>query len=87
MQGGLLTYLGATMSGYLLVGGNRRDLPILSILKSTYPFSWNFNFRRNLSDFKIEDLERLMYSLTCLHLSPFTLDARTWSLSSLGYLQ
>ncbi|RVX07807.1 hypothetical protein CK203_021930 [Vitis vinifera] len=40
------------------------------VLGSTRPFSWNFNFRRNLSDSEIEDLEGLMRSLDGLHLSP-----------------
>ncbi|RVX13404.1 putative ribonuclease H protein [Vitis vinifera] len=35
------------------------NIPISSILGSDHPFSWNFNFRRNLSDSEIEDLERL----------------------------
>ena len=33
-----------------------KNIPISSILGSTCPFSWNFNFRRNLSDYEIEDL-------------------------------
>ena len=53
-------------------------------LDLSYPFSWNFNFHRNLFDFKIEDLKRLMSSLTCLLLSPSTPNARAWSLSSSG---
>ncbi|RVW21770.1 LINE-1 retrotransposable element ORF2 protein [Vitis vinifera] len=36
----------------------------------TRPFSWNLNFRRNLSDSEIEDLEGLMRSLDGVHLSP-----------------
>ena len=36
------------------------NIPISSVLGSTRPFSWNFNFRRNLSDSEIEDLEGLM---------------------------
>ena len=47
-----------------------KNIPISSILGSTRPFSWNFNFRRNLSDSEIEDLESLMRSLDRLHLSP-----------------
>ena len=54
------------------------------ILGSARPFSWNFNFRRNLSDSEIEDLESLMRSLDCLHLSPSVSDASSWSLSSSG---
>ena len=54
-----------------------KNIPISSILDSAHPFSWNFNFRRNLSDFEIEDLESLMRSLDCLHLSSLVSDARS----------
>ena len=54
-----------------------KNIPISSILDSTRPFSWNFNFHRNLSDSEIEDLEGLMRSLDCLHLSPSISDARS----------
>ena len=60
-----------------------KNLPISSILRSTFPFSQNFNFRYNLSNSEIEELESLMSSLTCLHLTPSILDVRTWFLSSL----
>ena len=59
-----------------------KNSPISSILGSTHPFSWNFNFRRNLSDLEIEDLEGLVRSLDCLHVSFSVPDARSWSLSS-----
>ena len=55
-----------------------------SILGSTRPFSWNFNFGRNLSDSEIEDLEGLMRSLDRLHLSPSISNMRSWSSSSSG---
>ena len=58
-----------------------KNILISSILGSTLPLSWNFNFHRNLSDFEIEDLEGLMRSLDCLHLSSSVSDARSWSLS------
>ena len=61
-----------------------KNIPISFILGFARPFSWNFNFRRNLSDSEIEDLESLMCSLDCLRLSPSVLDARSWSSSSLG---
>ena len=61
-----------------------KNLPISSFRGSSYLFSWNFNFRYNLSEFEIEDLERLMSFLTRLHLSPSVPDARAWSLSSSG---
>ncbi|RVX07806.1 hypothetical protein CK203_021931 [Vitis vinifera] len=58
-----------------------KNTPISSILGSTRPFSWNFNFRRNLSDSEIEDSEGLMRSLDHLHISPSVPDMRSWSLS------
>ena len=61
-----------------------KNISISSILGSTYPFSWKFNFRRNFSDSEIEDLEGPMRSLDGLHFSPSGSDARSWSLSSLG---
>ena len=54
-----------------------KNILISSILGSTRPFSWNFNFRHNLSDSEIEDLEGLMRSLDGLHLSPSVSDARS----------
>ena len=45
------------------------------------PSFLNFSFRHNLFYFEIEDLKRLMFFLTCLHLSPSIPDARVWSLS------
>ncbi|KAJ9698203.1 hypothetical protein PVL29_007338 [Vitis rotundifolia] len=61
-----------------------KNIPISSILGSTRPFSWNFNFRRNLSDSEIEKLESLMRSLDRLHLSSSVPDMRSWSLSPSG---
>ena len=61
-----------------------KNILIFSILGSTCPFSWNFNFRRNLSNSEIEDLEDLMRSLDGLHLSPSVSDAKSWPLSSSG---
>ncbi|RVW74568.1 LINE-1 retrotransposable element ORF2 protein [Vitis vinifera] len=59
-----------------------KNIPISSILGSSRPFSWNFNFRRNLTDSEIEDLERLMHSLDCMNLSTSVSDVRSWSLCS-----
>ena len=59
-----------------------KNILISSILGSTCPFSWNFNFCRNLSDSEIEDLESLMRSPNCLHLLSLVSDVRSWSLSS-----
>ena len=52
-----------------------KNILISSILDSARPFSWNFNFHRNLSGSEIEDLESLMRSFDCLHLSPSISDA------------
>ncbi|RVX11360.1 hypothetical protein CK203_019699 [Vitis vinifera] len=61
-----------------------KNIPISSVLDPTRPFSWNLNFRRNLSNSEIEDLEGLMRSLDGVHLSPSVPDARLWPLSSSG---
>ncbi|RVW48807.1 putative ribonuclease H protein [Vitis vinifera] len=61
-----------------------KNAPISSILGYSRPFSWNFNFRQNLSDSEIEDLEGLMRSLDRLHISPLVPDKRSWSLSPSG---
>ena len=59
---------------------------IIIIIITTRPFSWNFNFHRNLSDSEIEDLEGLMRSLDRLHISPSVPNVRSWSLSPSGFL-
>ncbi|RVX21214.1 hypothetical protein CK203_002273 [Vitis vinifera] len=61
-----------------------RSFPCLLVLGPTRPFSWNLNFRLNLSDSEIEDLEGFIRLLDGLHLSPSVLDARFWPLSSSG---
>ncbi|RVW90400.1 Transposon TX1 uncharacterized 149 kDa protein [Vitis vinifera] len=61
-----------------------KNAPISSILGYSRPFSWNFNFRRNLTDSEIEDLESLMRSLDRLHISPSVPDKRSWSISPSG---
>ena len=61
-----------------------KSVPIYSILGSARPFSWNFNFRRNLTDYEIEDLERLMRSIDCMNLSTSASNARSWSLLPSG---
>ena len=61
-----------------------KNISISLVLGPTRPFSWNLNFRRNLSDSEIEDLEGLMWSLDGLHLSPSVPDVIFWLLSSSG---
>ena len=61
-----------------------KSVPIYSILGSARPFSWNFNFRCNLTDYEIEDLKRLMRSIDCMNLSTSASDARSWSLLPSG---
>ena len=73
--GGTNQPLGSQYSRQFRVVTNK-SIPISSILSTTRPFSWNFNFRRNLSDYEIEDLEGLMQSLDRLHISPSVPDMR-----------
>ena len=61
-----------------------KNLTISLVLGSTNPFSWNINFHQNVLDFGIEDLERLISSLSHLHLSSSGLYLRAWSLSFSG---
>ena len=61
-----------------------RNLSISVVLGNSYLVSCNFNFRCNLIDSNIVLLERLMSSLTLLHLSLFSEDSRAWYLSSFG---
>ena len=58
---------------------------IISIfLGNSYPLSWNFNFRSNLTDIEIKLLQRLMSSLSSMHFYSFVANSRAWSLSSSG---
>ncbi|RVW38710.1 Transposon TX1 uncharacterized 149 kDa protein [Vitis vinifera] len=61
-----------------------KNISISSVLGPSRPFLWNLNFRRNLTDSEIEDLEDLMRSIDDLYLSPSVPDARLWPLSSSG---
>ena len=58
-----------------------KDLTVSVVLGNSYLLFWNFNFRCDLSDIEIELLERLMSSLSLVHLSPIV-DSKVWSLSS-----
>ena len=42
----------------------------LNYPKHFFPFSYNLNFHYSLNYLKIEDLKRLMFSLTRVHLTP-----------------
>ncbi|RVW16200.1 putative ribonuclease H protein [Vitis vinifera] len=61
-----------------------RNLTVSNVLGNSFPLSWNFNFRRNLTDSEIDFLQRLMSSLHSVLLSPSSSDSRAWSLSSSG---
>ncbi|RVW47842.1 hypothetical protein CK203_092923 [Vitis vinifera] len=60
-----------------------KNIPISSVLGPTRPFSWNLNFRRNLSDSEIEDLEGLM-RLSWIAFISFGSRCQIWPLSSSG---
>ena len=47
---------------------------ISAVLGNSSSPSGNLNFCRNLVDMEIENFERLMSSLTLMHLSPFAVD-------------
>ncbi|RVX17758.1 putative ribonuclease H protein [Vitis vinifera] len=59
-----------------------KNLTVSNVLGNSLPLSWNFNFRRNLTDSEIDLLQRLMSSLNSVLLSPSSSDSRVWSLSS-----
>nr|CAN75609.1 hypothetical protein VITISV_002943 [Vitis vinifera] len=61
-----------------------RNLTVSNVLGNSFPLSWNFNFRRNLTDSEIDLFQRLMSSLHSVLLSPSSSDSRAWSLSSSG---
>ncbi|RVX19857.1 hypothetical protein CK203_005103 [Vitis vinifera] len=61
-----------------------KNLTVSNVLGNSLPLSWNFNFRRNLTDSEIDLLQRLMSSLNSVLFSPSSLDSRVWSLSSSG---
>ena len=55
-----------------------KNLPISTILGNNTSLSWDFTFRRNLSDVEFVDLERLLSLFSSVHLSPSVLDAKAW---------
>ncbi|KAJ9676364.1 hypothetical protein PVL29_025068 [Vitis rotundifolia] len=61
-----------------------KNLTVSDVLSNSYPLSWNFNFHCNLTDLEIDLLQRLMFSLSSVLLSPSLAYSRVWSLSSSG---
>ena len=61
-----------------------KNLTVSTILGHSSSFSWNFNSHHNLTNSEIEDLERLVSSLTHVHLSSSTPNAKAWSLTFSG---
>ena len=59
-----------------------KNITVSNVLGNSFPLSWNFNFRRNLTDSEIDLLQRLISSLSSVFFSPSLADSRTWSLSS-----
>ena len=60
-----------------------KTLTVSNVLGNSFPLSWNFNFRRNLTDLEIDLLQRLNSSLSSVIFSSSLADSRAWSLSSL----
>ena len=61
-----------------------KSLTVSNVLSNSFPLSWNFNFLHNLTDTKIDLLQRIMSFLSLVFFSPSLVDSRAWSLSSLG---
>ena len=59
-----------------------KNLTVSNVLGNSFPLSWNFNFRRNLTDIEINLLQRLMSFLSSMLFSHFLANSRAWSLSS-----
>ena len=53
-----------------------------TVLGNSFPLSWNFNFRCNLTDTEIDLLQRIMSFLSSVLFSSSLADSRAWSLSS-----
>ena len=56
-------------------------LTVSNVFGNSFPLSWNFNFRHNLTNSEIDLLQTLMFSLSSVFFSPLA-DSRAWSLSS-----
>ena len=61
-----------------------KNLTVSNVLGNSFPLSWNFNFRRNLTNTEIDLLQRITSSLSSVFFSPSLADSRAWSLSSSG---
>ncbi|RVW60988.1 putative ribonuclease H protein [Vitis vinifera] len=61
-----------------------KNLTVSNVLGNSLSLSWNFNFRRNLTNSEIDLLQRLMSSRSSVLFSPSSSDSRVWSLSSSG---
>ena len=61
-----------------------KNLSISAIWGNNISLSWDLIFHRNLTDVKIEELEREMSLLPHVHLTPFVPNAKAWVPSSLG---
>ena len=61
-----------------------KNLTVSNVIDNSFPLTWNFNFRRNLTDSEIDLFQRLMSSLSSVFFSPSSADSRAWSLSSSG---
>ena len=61
-----------------------KNLTVSVVFDNSYPLSWNFNFRHNLTDVEIQLFQRLMFSLSSMHLSSSVANLKTWSMSSSG---
>ena len=59
-----------------------KNLTVLVVYGNSYPLFWNLNFRHNLTDTKIELLQKLTSFLSSMHFSPSMADSRVWYLSS-----
>ena len=61
-----------------------KNLTVSNVLGNSFPLSWNFNFRRNLTNTEIDLLQRITSSLSSVFFSPSLADSRAWSLPSSG---
>ena len=61
-----------------------KNLTVSNVLSNSCPLSWNLNFRHNLTDTKIDLLQRIMPFFSLVFFSHSLVDSRAWSLSSSG---